>query len=54
MLTAAERPLFGEYGSATHIYDQAVLDSLLYLVAQKRKLDEDIEMIEALLAEYKI
>ena len=54
LLTAVERPLFGEYGSATHIYDQAVLDSLLYLVAQKRKLDEDIEMIEALLAEYKI
>lgn len=54
LLTAVEKPLFGEYGSATHIYDQAVLDSLLYLVAQKRKLDEDIEMIEALLAEYKI
>lgn len=44
----------GEYGSATHIYDQACIGSLLYLMAQKRKLDEDIEMIEALLAEYKI
>lgn len=54
LLTAVENPLFGEYGSATHIYEQAVLDSILYMVSQKQKREKDTEGIEAFLAEYKI
>ncbi len=54
LLTTVDDPLFGEYGSATHIYDQAVLDAVLYLVSQKLKQSGDIGNIEAVLAEYKI
>lgn len=54
LLTTVENPLFGEYGSTSHIYEQAVLDSILYMVSQKQKREEDTEGIEAFLAEYKI
>lgn len=54
LLTTVENPLFGEYGSSTHIYEQAVLDSILYMVSQKQKRENDTEGIEAFLAEYKI
>jgi len=54
LLTTVENPLFGEYGSTSHIYEQAVLDSVLYLVSKKQKQEKDAEGIEALLAEYKI
>lgn len=54
LLTGVENSLFGEYGAATHIYDQAVLDALIYMVSQKQKVDENIEMIEFLLAEYRL
>ena len=53
-LTKIKQSLFGEYGPTTHIYDQAILDAILYLVAQKQKMTENIEMIESLLAEYKL
>ncbi len=54
ILTTVENPLFGEYGSSSHIYEQAVLDSILYLVSKKQKQEKDLEGIEAILAEYKI
>ncbi len=54
LLTTVDDPLFGEYGSATHIYDQAVLDAVLYLASQKLKQSGDIGDIESVLAEYKI
>ena len=54
LLTTVENPLFGVYGSSSHIYEQAVLDSVLYLVSKKQRQDKDAEGIEALLAEYKI
>lgn len=54
LLTTVENPLFGEYGSTSHIYEQAVLDSILYMVSQKQRREKDTEGIEAFLAEYKI
>ena len=54
LLTTVENPLFGEYGSASHIYEQAVLDSILYMVSKKQKREKDTEGIESFLAEYKI
>lgn len=52
LLTTVENPLFGEYGLASHIYDQAVLDALVYLSAAK--MDKNIKDVEELLAEYKM
>lgn len=52
LLTTVETPLLGEYGLASHIYDQAILDALIYLSAMK--MDKNIEDMESLLAEYKI
>ncbi len=54
LLTTVENPLFGEYGSTSHIYEQAVLDAVLYMVSKKQKQERDTEGIEAILAEYKI
>ncbi len=54
LLTTVENPLFGEYGAASHIYEQAVLDSILYFVSVRQKAKPDRESIEAILAEYKI
>ena len=54
LLTTVENPLFGEYGAASHIYEQAVLDSILYFVSVRQKAEPDRESIEAILAEYKI
>ncbi len=55
LLTTVENPLFGEAGAATHIYDNAIVDAILYLVAgRRRQIADDFEEIENLLAEYKI
>lgn len=54
LLTTVENPLFGEYGSTSHIYEQAVLDAVLYQVSKRQKQEKDTEGIEAILAEYKI
>lgn len=52
LLTTVDNPLFGEYGLASHIYDQAILDALVYLSAMK--MDKNIQDVESLLAEYKM
>lgn len=54
LLTTVENPLFGEYGSSSHIYEQAVLDAVLYMVSKRQEQEKDAEGIEAILAEYKI
>lgn len=54
LLTTVENPLFGEYGSSSHIYEQAVLDAVLYMVSKRQAQEKDAEGIEAVLAEYKI
>ncbi len=54
MLTTVENPLFGEYGASSHIYEQAVLDAILYFVSVREKAEPNRQHIEAMLAEYKI
>lgn len=55
LLTTVENPLFGDNGAASHIYDQAVLDAILYFVAIRQKqISDSLEQIESILAEYKI
>ena len=54
MLTTVENPLFGEYGASSNIYEQAVLDAILYFVSVREKAEPNREHIEAMLAEYKI
>lgn len=54
LLTTVENPLFDEFGATSHIYEQAILDSLLYFVSIQKKQEPEKESIEAILASYKI
>ena len=54
LLTTVENPLFGELGAASHIYEQAVLDAILYFVSVRQDAEPNREGIETILAEYKI
>ena len=51
---SAEDPLFSEFGAISHVYAMAVLDALLYFVANAERGSRDVDRLELLLAESKL
>ncbi|QNM06828.1 MurR/RpiR family transcriptional regulator [Qiania dongpingensis] len=49
-----EDPLFSEFGAISHVYAMAVIDALLYFVANAERGPRDVDRLEMLLAEYKL
>ena len=49
-----EDPLFSEFGAISHVYAMAVIDALLYFVANAEKGSKNVDRLEMLLAEYKL
>ncbi len=49
-----EDPLFSEFGAISHVYAMAVIDALLYFVANAERTSKDVDRLEMLLAEYKL
>ena len=54
LCTQVEDPLFSEFGATSHVYVMAVLDALLYFVANAERGSESVDSLEMLLAEYKL
>lgn len=46
--------LFSEFGAISHVYAMAVIDALLYFVANAERGPRDVDRLEMLLAEYKL
>lgn len=49
-----ENPLFSDFGAVSHVYAMAVIDALLYFVANGERGPRDVDRLEMLLAEYKL
>ena len=49
-----EDPLFSEFGAISHVYAMAVIDALLYFVANAERGSRDVDRLEMLLSEYKL
>ena len=47
-------PLYSEFGAISHVYAMAVIDALLYFVANAERGNTDTDRLEMLLAEYKL
>ena len=54
LCATVEKQLFKGFGATTHIYTIAVLDVLLYFVANLERTTRDVDDLEMLLAEYKL
>ena len=54
MYVPVEDPLFSEFGAISHVYAMAVIDALLYFVANAGREPGDVDRLEMLLAEYKL
>ncbi len=46
--------LFSEFGAISHVYAMAVIDALLYFVANAERGSRDVDRLEMLLSEYKL
>ena len=51
---SVDDPLFSEFGAVSHVYSMAVIDALLYFVANAERGPKDVDRLEMLLAEYKL
>ena len=51
---SVDDPLYTEFGASSHVYAMAVIDALLYFVANADKEPKDVDRLEMLLAEYKL
>jgi hypothetical protein len=54
MYVPVEDPLFSEFGAISHVYAMAVIDALLYFVANAEREPGNVDRLEMLLAEYKL
>ena len=54
LLTFPSVPLFSNYGIASHLFDQAVIDILLYLIAHRQQRRDVPDQMQFLLSEYKL
>jgi DNA-binding MurR/RpiR family transcriptional regulator len=54
--TSVKRPIFDEYdyGLTSHIYEMAIIDIILYFIANKDAQKKNIDQVELLLSEYKL
>ena len=54
LLTHPAVPLFSHYGIASHLFDHAVIDMLLYLTAHRLNRRDVPDQMEFLYSEYKL
>lgn len=54
ILTCPETPLFSSYGIASHLFDNVVVDLLLYLITNNRNRQDSSNQVEMLLSEFKL
>lgn len=54
LLSPGNDKLFSEYGITSHIFEMAVVDLILYFIANRDSIVDEIDQVEMILSEYKI
>lgn len=54
ILTHPESPLFHHYGIASHLFENVIIDLLIYLIISKEDGQDSPDQVEMLLSEFKI
>ena len=54
LCTMVSNPIFHDYGPTSHIYEMAIIDTLLYFIANGNALQGNIDQVELLFSEYKL
>lgn len=54
LCTMVNNPIFRDYGPSSHIYEMAIIDTILYFISNENVLPGNIDQVELLLSEYKL
>lgn len=52
LCTSVSNPIFHDYGPTSHVYELAVIDTILYFIAHKD--GQQVDKVELILSEYKV